>query len=391
MKVPHLPEPLQNSLSRRQFLLGALALGLATKPVPAGPAPDKDIPLTEIRGKPRDRGRQYGRLFRDQIDGFINREIHKAFDGKPSSKEQMLRYAEACGKEVRRYTPLIHDELEGLAEGSGLRLEELLLLTLHEELYHRGVLPPVSHCTAVAIGPPDTADGRTYVGQTWDWWASMYGHSSMLLWRRDEGPSVLTYAYPGLWVAAGLNEAGLALTWTSAGSFKPKEKIPGPRVGLPTYVLLTHLMYQDSQKAAATEARRLPTAGWFTFVMGDSRGQLMNIEGSPREVAVEELRGQLVRIDFGSRQMTGTPEGKTVAVHPRVTLTRKLLAERQGRLDGPALQDLFGDPKAGICSKGTIDMMVYDCSRRVAWLSRGPSYAPRWQTFTFGKWGRESL
>ena len=42
-----------------------------------------------------------------------------------------------------------------MAEGSGLRPEEIVLITLHEELYHRGVLPKVPHCTAVSVGPPD--------------------------------------------------------------------------------------------------------------------------------------------------------------------------------------------------------------------------------------------
>src|SRR5437763_16050698 len=111
----------------------------------------------------------------------------------------MLRYAGQCDKEVRSFSPIIHDELEGMAEGSGLRFEELVLITLHEEFWHKGVLPKVEHCTAVAVGPPDTQDGNTYVGQTWDWMQSVFGLSSVLLWKRPEGPSLLTYAYPGLW------------------------------------------------------------------------------------------------------------------------------------------------------------------------------------------------
>ena len=121
-----------------------------------------------------------------------------------------------CAKVIGTECPVIADELEGMAEGSGLRLEEHVLLTLHEELYHRGVLPPVSHCTAVAVGKPETRDGIAYVGQTWDWMPSVAGMSTMLEWRRSDGPSVLAYAFPGLWVGAGLNANGLALCWTSA-------------------------------------------------------------------------------------------------------------------------------------------------------------------------------
>jgi isopenicillin-N N-acyltransferase like protein len=206
--------------SRRDFLkqaaLGAgtyhLARGLyAAPPLEIKPPSGAIPPLVEISGKPRERGRQYGRQFRDGIHTFLEREIYGAFIGRPSPKDHMRRYVEACTREVCRFSPVIHDELEGMAEGSGVELDELVLITLHEELFHKGVLPKVDHCTAVAVGPPDTADQCTYVGQTWDWMESVFGMSSMLHWRRSEGPSVLAYAFPGLWVGAGLNSAGLAL------------------------------------------------------------------------------------------------------------------------------------------------------------------------------------
>ena len=122
------------------------------------------------------------------------------------------------------------DEMEGMAEGSGLRLEEHVLITLHEELWHRGVIPSAEHCTAVAVGPPATSDGNTYVGESWDWFTPLYGKSQMLLWKRADGPSVLCYSYPGLWTGAGMNSAGIALCWTSAFD----KTIAGPAIGVPS-------------------------------------------------------------------------------------------------------------------------------------------------------------
>jgi hypothetical protein len=373
---------MRTPLDRRTFLAASaagLGLSLGRAAGETKPAKSPEHTLTVIEGKPRERGRQYGRTFKDGIHDFLDREIYRAFTGKPSSRDEIVRYAGACAKAVRDYAPTIHDELEGMAEGTGLRLEELVLVTLHEELWHRGVLPKVEHCTAVAFGPPDARDGHTYVGQTWDWMTSVYGLSSMLLWKRPEGPSVLAYAYPGLWVGAGLNSAGIALCWTSAGSGK------GPRVGIPSYVLLTQLLYQDTLKGVADEARRARQAGWFTFVLADGKGKLLNIEGSPEELVVEEHRGGLVRVGYGSRKMTRTAEGKEVQVHPRVRHTYGLLARAKGQLDGERLQGYFGDLKGGICADpGTIDMMVFDTTARAAYLSRGASYNISWREFTFG-------
>src|SRR5262249_10805005 len=151
-----------------------------------------------------------------------------------------------CAKEVKNYAPLIHDELEGMAEGSGLKLEEVVLITLQEEVgYQQGMLPPSGHCTVLAAGSPDTSDGNTYVGQNWDWPDPIYGISSLLLWKRPEGSHLLAYAYPGLWVGAGLNSAGIALCWSS-GAQRVGEKLGGPRVGIPAYVLIAQMLYQDT-------------------------------------------------------------------------------------------------------------------------------------------------
>src|SRR5262249_1707106 len=150
-----------------------------------------------------------------------------------------------------------------------------------------------------------------YVGQTWDWMTSVAGLSSVVLWKRPEGPDLLGYGYPGLWCGAGLNTAGIALCWTSAGSG------PGPRVGVPSYALLTHLLYQDSLAAVAAEAKRSAQAGWFTFVLADGDGNLLNIEGSPTEVVTEKHRGRLARVGYGSRAMTRTAEGAEPKTHAR--------------------------------------------------------------------------
>jgi hypothetical protein len=333
-----------------------------------------------IEGGPRQRGRRYGRLFGVGIREFLEREIYRPFQGTVAAKDKLLGYAAACFRVIRDECPVIALELEGMAEATGLRLEEHVLLTLHEELYHRGVLPPVSHCTAVAVGPPETGR-QTFVGQTWDWMESVAGKSSVLEWRQDGGPSLLAYAFPGLWVGAGVSSAGLALCWTSAELGKPKQM---PRVGLPAYVLLAHLLYQPSLDAAIDIAKRDRHAGWFTFVMADGSGRLVNIEGSPAGVACEEASGRLVRIGFGSRRMTADPDGHIRPRHPRCDSMDALLDRTRGQTDLDSLQRNFGDPARGICvGSATIDMMVFDTTDRTACISRGPDYGVAWRRYAF--------
>jgi hypothetical protein len=374
----------RRALLRRAFhwACSATTATLVTR-VAGADESDRHVPPFEdaivIAGTARERGRQYGRRFADAIRAFLDREIYAPFVSSLASKDELFRYADACGKVVRAQCPIIADELEGMAEGSGLRLEEHLLLTLHEELYHRGVLPPISHCTAVAVGQPQTAGRTTYVGQTWDWMQSVAGLSRMLHWRRAEGPDLLAYAFPGLWVGAGLNAAGLALCWTSAALGQPNQM---PRVGLPSYVLLTHLLYQESLDAVREAAQRDAHAGWFTFVMADGTGRLMNIEGSPDGIEVVETTGRLVRAGFGTRRMSQSPDDASVPRHPRCAALDSKLDKVSGRIDLRTLQEAFADPQGGICAgPGTIDMMVFNTTDRVAHASRGGAYGVAWRAY----------
>lgn len=371
--------------TRREFLQTTSA-GVAALSLPgtldAAPSPVAPPKLAVISGSPEERGRKYGQFFQKSIHAFFENEIEKAFIGQPSTREEMADYARRCGDVVERQLPEIHAELTGMAAGSGLSVDQLVLLSAHEELWHRGVLPAHEHCTAVAVGPPDTRDGRTYVGQTWDWMKSVAGLSGAILWQRDEGPSLLAYGYPGLWVGAGLNSSGLALCWTSASDDQRT-----PRVGVPSYLYLANLLYQPSLDAVLDEAKRVTHAGWFTFVMADGEGRLLNVEGSPRELACEEHSGTLARVLYGSRQMTMNKDGsERLKVHARCRHTESILAGARGKIDGKFLQEVFADPALGICQgAGTIDMMVFDLTGRRAWLSRGADYGVDWKAFAFAE------
>jgi hypothetical protein len=202
----------------------------------------------------------------------------------------------------------------------------------------------------------------------------------MLLWKRQEGPSVLAYGYPGLWVGSGLNAAGIALVWTSAGGFKA----PKRSAGVPTYVLIAHLLYQPTIEAVVEEARRAARAGWFTFVMADSAGRLLNVEGSPEKLAIEQAKGSLVRVYYGTREMTGAPPEKPVPRHPQCQRMIDLIEAAAGKIDRLALQSFYADHQSTICKHfSTLDVMVFNTTAREAHVSRGPGCLGGWRRFSF--------
>jgi predicted choloylglycine hydrolase len=338
---------------RRQFLRqaggAAAAIGLGLRPAAAAQETPGGLEhgLTVVSGKPRERGKAYGAKFKDAIRAFLDREIYKSFVGRPNAKEDIVRFAAACGRAIRPYSPLVAEEMEGMAEGAGLTFEEIVLITNHEELWHRGVIPATHHCTVFGAAPPDTEGGDTFVCQTWDWMESVYGLSSMLLWKRPEGPSVLAYAYPGLWTGAGLNSAGLALCWHSGGG-DGKE----PRVGIPAYVLIAQILYQETLMAALDEARRATHAGWFVYLVGDAQGNHATVRGTPKKLEILE----------GARANGG-----------------RIAAEGDAKVGLERLQKQCVKVKVG----STIDAMIFNCARKEAWLTRRAGGITPWKRFAF--------
>lgn len=339
-------------------------------------------PASAIEGKPHERGQAYGKQQREAIRDFLQTEVFDAFVGKPASKERMLEYAAACAAIVRAECPLVAAEFEGIAHGAGLTFDEIVLINLHEELYHRTDLPKKGHCTAVAVAPSDSGDAHAYVGQTWDWMQSVAGKSSVTEWRRTDAPALLAYGFPGMPVGAGVNADGIAICWTSADLGKKGQT---PRVGIPSYMLIAHLLAQRTMDDVVREAKKDRHAGWFTFVMADGAGRLVNIEGSPSRVVVEHAEGRLARVLYGSRAMTGAKADGPIALHARCETMYGLLRGTKGKNDLARLKDYFAEPKHGInVGKSTIDMMVFDTTARTAHLSRGTSYGASWRKYEFG-------
>jgi Acyl-coenzyme A:6-aminopenicillanic acid acyl-transferase len=326
-------------------------------------------------------GRKYGLKFKKQIHDWLNCEVYR-YVNKKQSKESMLEYAAACAKEIKAYSPEIMNELEGTAEGSGLPLNEMVLLTLHEELYHRGILPSAGHghCTTAAVGPGVTSDGNVYIGQNWDWWYSMFGKSELLLWRCKSYPDVLCYSYPGIRTGSGMNSAGIALVWTSIVSSPESD---GPRVGVPTYILIAHLLNQTTIEAVIKEAQKAKNAGWFTFVIADDKGNFVNVEGSPKRIVVKKYKSYLTRVEYGTPEMTNTPAGKPVKLHPRGQKILELVEFEKGRINADTLKRFFLDNNLGIHSQGgTVETFIFNTSKRTMEITRGLGNTGKWQTFS---------
>jgi len=331
-----------------------------------------ELPVREISGEPHQIGHGYGRRNMEPIIGFFHHQI------KPSIKHR--EFARACWPEIEAYSDNVSQFVRGMADGAGIELEEAVLLTLHEELGH------MHHCTAFGATDAATKGGETLIGQNWDWTPTLYGRSQ--LWRLSMPglPRMLCYGYPGLWASAGINEAGLALVWTSSGVFPKVEPLPG----VPTYAVIAEVLAQTSVAGAVAALERARNAGCFIFFLADAEGALCVAEGWPLHKTYDYSSTAIARANHYECAAAVAASGQQVESKAkwrndtavRARAMREALERLQGRIDEEAAMDLLRIHNTGramsICrhpgaKRGchTLDSLIANCTRRDLLIARG--------------------
>jgi len=345
--------------------------------------------VLEVRGGPRERGRQYGL----QARGAIGRELALYFRwfGRYTqmSKPHLLRLSSKYWPYIREYSPEAAEELDGLAEGAGRPREELLALQLYGDLQYRadaGLELP--GCTAFGVGGAATADGQTYAGVNNDeavdpWWE---GGTLLVHSIPDRGPSVLYYTYPGILGQNGINDRGLALCTNAVMSGQY-------RLGVPSTVL-SHVMLQQRNIGEAIGAfARADRSECINFLLVDET-EIYDLEGTPTAFEAFYSDRQLVHANHFLSTRLSIPQdlmlryGNTIV---RFNRMQRLLGAEAGRLDlrrlRAALADHVNLPRA-ICrhvdpedspkdQNRTLDSMIFLPAKREAWVAHGnPCEAP---------------
>lgn len=168
------------------------------------------FPELDVKGSPREIGRSIGEATKNLIPELIEHTLMRfnQYRRFPISLEKALDLAAKYLPAVETYSSDSFDELQGVAEASGVTASAVMFLNTRAEI---GNLNERSGCTSLAI------DGRPYekrmgiVGQNWDNDPELDRFLLVLTRRPNDKPSFITLTTPGIAAYIGLNEAGLAL------------------------------------------------------------------------------------------------------------------------------------------------------------------------------------
>lgn len=339
------------------------------------------IKMVEITGKPYDRGQEYGVKVRDSIGRLIDMFFSIYTETYKLSKEQVLRRGSKYIPFIEDYSPEIAEEIKGIAEGSGRELQEVTMLVSYYEIYDR--LAFGSACTSFAISGKATADGNTYMGQNWDDDLNWYWNGEMpflLKVKRDSGPNLLAYTYPGIPAGAGVNSEGIALCWNTMHCEDHK-------LGVPTYVILTEVLHQKRIGDALGAIIRADRAESFNFVLADGNGEIYDVEATPSDIDIFYSDKYLGHANHFLSTKLSIKKDLIVSFLPdtvvRSNRMNKLLNEKCGSFDLKKATELLKDhtnyPKS-ICRHPapgeafqmvTFDSFVIAPAKKEMWLSHG--------------------
>lgn len=236
-----------------------------------------------VTGDSRARGRQHGTLLRQPIEGAIGfyrwlfREYLNLDEG------EIRRRASRFLDPTARLNPLLMDELQGIAEGSGQRLEDIVTLSARGEIAFESVA--LGECSNVFAGPGRTEAGHSLLGQNWDWRPEVMDFRAVIEAECSDMPDYVVVTECGQPGKYGLNEHGLGLAATSLNCRGLTSIGQQLAVSLGRRLLLS----QTVDEAAAVFHANPPRAT-LSFLVADASGRAVDLEATSTETAAHWLQ-----------------------------------------------------------------------------------------------------
>ncbi len=193
----------------------------------------KSIPMIEVSGDARTRGRQYGEGARTQIHTGIAYYKESFGHATGLSWQEIQERARLWIPKIQEYLPGILEEMQGIGEGANCTFEEVLALNGRGELvYGNPFLEEAQEgCSSYAITGEASGDGHVYCGQNWDWSCGIRDTVVIVRMVQPPKPTLIMQLEAGQVGRHGANSKGLALNANGLGGrFGKGVTIPQPYI-----------------------------------------------------------------------------------------------------------------------------------------------------------------
>lgn len=313
----------------------------------------KRLPVFQVSGTPYEIGFAHGKLARENVLTTID-TYSKLFQAMSDidwpSAQQMAR--QFIGR-IEAYDPNYLEEIHGIADGAGVKFEEILALNVRSELAFQGKVPISDGCTSLGIAEEKAADGECLMGQSWDWRRSLIDALVILDIHQLGGkPDIVMITEAGIIGKFGFNSAGIGICLNAMAS----NAVP---LGLPLHIAMRGILDSMSLSEAIGNATRMQLGCCANFMLQSEAGEILDIELDGQDFDVlYPTDGILVHTNhFLSPRLPRAPYIDTMKYKfpdsfIRLRRANKLLRGNPNVIGVPDLEHVFADHcdfPAGIC------------------------------------------
>ena len=246
------------------------------------------FPYVFLSGSPRECGVQYGKASKKQIRANVDYYLGLWGHICGMTKKDALGKAASTADPIRKYDAGIYEEIEGIAEGSGCRLDEILALNTRYELLFSQVRVAPDGCTALAVLPDATVNGHTILAQNWDYRPAMKEGCVTLEIHQDGKPGVLLHTEAGAVGHKGLNSNGVGVVLNALVSDRDTFE-PCPPILVQMRKALNSVGMNQALMAMLTAKRSVSS----NVIVAQAGGVAVDLEMTPLDTIMTPDRGYI--------------------------------------------------------------------------------------------------
>ncbi len=214
------------------------------------------LPFVHVRGSWGEMGYQVGQVMAPLIRRHVDAWLQHVMVTTGCTRDAAIASAAPFAAPIQEHAPFLWEELEGMARGSEVPIDEVLMLQARAEVMRaqkEALLPEQRlECTTFAVGGKRTAGGAVWFGQNVDLVPFVESFGIVVRQYPNDAPATLIYTTAGLLGHNGLNEAGVGI----CANFIDDPN--GWRDGFPRYLLSRLALRQEKTETALQAALQPP-------------------------------------------------------------------------------------------------------------------------------------
>jgi len=297
------------------------------------------LTVVRVRGSHRDMGRQIGETCAAHVHRMVDTykaAFREAYDELELTWEDAVLQSRKYYPFAQEHTPNYAAELEGIAEGAGANLDDLMVTNCAEAILSDKL---VLGCTSLAVSAERTRDDHVLVAHNEDWLPEDQANTYLIHATPDDEPPFLAINYGGLLPNIGFNAAGIA---QCCDSVYPMDV----RIGIPRLFVSRGVLAATKLADAIRMTLMKWRAAGYNHLIVDKSGEMYNVEVSARHFAtIYGIDGMLVHTNnYLTQRMKVFEHNTDELIGSRVRVNRAQRLLRQTKKHTPnTLKEILSD------------------------------------------------